>query len=544
VFLVRALPTIPLVGLLFIFLWYWWFHAQMQLPFSPLSDAQLCLKIIEWIMITLAIVVAPALLAGSLAGEKTRNTLGLLLACLVSPREIVSARMAGRLSVVGVILLPALPPLLFVASFLALPVGAIATLLILPMAVAFGGGGLAIAASAVARRGRDALVAVYLIELLFLLVPIFGRGLPLALRAWVDPLFPYHGIDNLIEVTDPGPALLTSGVWFLLGFAGGAGAVGRLRPGFLRDTEKRSSRRSRFRWGRTPPVSDRPILWKELYIEQLGSLNRFVRWLAILIVAVFVGITLILAATYFWSMYHLSNNSAMDSAHYELHQWMQGAWMMSWLLEWTMGLRAAVAVAAERERQTWDGLLLTPLDGREIVLAKIYGSLYSIRWFAAAIVVAWTAGVLTEALSVGEYITLIGQTLAVGVFMVASGVLGSLSSATGTGAITKAVVAWLVAWVGTYVVAVMITVLGTILILVIHAMVSGAAFDLAKPLTWAPPISFETGCNIARITCYLLLAMLMTWYCRRSFDRLAGRSFKSARVTRRRRVLSVRSGHK
>ena len=44
----------------------------------------------------------------------------------------------------------------------------------LPFAVAFGAGGLAIAASAVASKGRNALMTIYIAEVLLLLLPLLG----------------------------------------------------------------------------------------------------------------------------------------------------------------------------------------------------------------------------------------------------------------------------------------------------------------------------------------------------------------------------------
>ena len=64
--------------------------------------------------------------------------------------------------------------------------------------------------------------------------------------------------------------------------------------------------------------------------------------------------------------------------------------LLGWLLQWGVGLRAAVSIASEREHGTWDALLMSPLVPSEIAVAKLVGSLYALRYMAAAMLLAWT----------------------------------------------------------------------------------------------------------------------------------------------------------
>jgi ABC-type transport system involved in multi-copper enzyme maturation permease subunit len=543
VFWVRGLTTLLAALVLTAVFWYWWFNVRMSVanegrPDSPSPALRSALLVLETILITTSIVLAPAVLAGTLAGEKTRNTLGLLLACRVSPREIVVGRASGQLSIVAVVLIGALPAAALLSGFLALPLATQVTLVITPAAIAFGGGGLAIAASAVARRGRDALLAVYLLELLLLLMPTFATLLPARVQDFLEMVGPYHGVGTLIDNSDPLPALTTAAIWATLGLAGIAYATWQLRPAFLRDRHKRLSRR----WfGRrtVPPVSNRPILWKELHIEQLGLLNRFVRWLAILIVGTFSIVSLVLAGLYYWELFAGSERGELDWALSRLQVWMRGSSTISWLLQWTLGLRAAVAVAAERERGTWDGILLSPLEGRDIVIGKIYGTLYSLRWFVAMVFLAWTAGAVTGALSLREYLTLVADMLFIGMFIVAVGVLFSLNCANATRAMTLTLVTWLGAIPATAIVAFSLTALAGLFLLLLGlywdppAVLSGASTVLY--INW-----FELGYTTTRLLCYSVLAFLISSYCRRYFDRLAGRATASPRVRGRLRVAASR----
>src|SRR5262249_19221150 len=92
VFAVRLFAPLPPAAVLAIVFWHWWFSIQLDVGYSPVRALQIGLITLEAMLTTASLVLSPALLAGSLAGEKARNTLGLLLACLVSPREIVTAR--------------------------------------------------------------------------------------------------------------------------------------------------------------------------------------------------------------------------------------------------------------------------------------------------------------------------------------------------------------------------------------------------------------------------------------------------------------------
>ena len=58
---------------------------------------------------------------------------------------------------------------------------------------------------------------------------------------------------------------------------------------------------------------------------------------------------------------------------------------------------AAESVAAERERQTWLGLIATPLTGWEILRAKMLGSIWKTRGLAFLMLALWIVGLLAGA---------------------------------------------------------------------------------------------------------------------------------------------------
>ena len=52
-------------------------------------------------------------------------------------------------------------------------------------------------------------------------------------------------------------------------------------------------------------------------------------------------------------------------------------------------------IAAERRRETWSSLLETPLDGREVLRAKLLGTLWRFRLGIGTLVLLWMLGLFT-----------------------------------------------------------------------------------------------------------------------------------------------------
>jgi ABC-type transport system involved in multi-copper enzyme maturation permease subunit len=540
VLVVRLLATFLAAVALACVIWIWWITTStLHDFFSPLGTLQGGLATVEGMFVTCAWLLTPALLAGSFSGEQVRASLALVLATRVSPRELVSGRLAGRLAAVGIILLAAIPTLVFLAGLADLGAREILLLMLLPAAVGFGAGGVACAASAASRRGRDALLIVYLFDLLLLLAPVFGRLLPGAIDDWLEPLNPYGGIGPLIEHLDPRPALAAAALWFVLGAGGVAFAAWRLRPTTLWTASV--PRRSRlFGRGRVPAVGDRPMYWKEMHIEGMKTVNRFARLLAGTLVLLFFGTSVVFAAIIAWADWHRYDLGWVQVALTVRRQFevlMAAAHAMAWLLQWGLGLRAAVTISSERERRTWDALLGSPLEAREIVAAKIYGSVYALRWLILAIFLAWGLGFACEALPGEQFAYLLASTLLIGVYMVALGVYFSLYCSSVTRAMALVIVGWIVGLIVT-------TMAAGIVVMLIAAL----AWFMASigAVDWSPFFQGRTsipnamvlvgiGYTVLRLVLYALMAFGIAVYCWRRFDAMAGRTFAPAIQPRRRR---------
>ena len=187
--LVRTLAGLPAAAVVAFAVWAWWFYSQIVPGFKPSELLIGALVTTEGILIAIALVLSPALVSGALTKEKTQGMLDLLLGTSVSSYEIVVGRFAGALSTVAMFLLAGLPGLIFMAGLCGLGWWQLAWLVALPPAVAFGAGGLGIALSAAAHRGRDALMAADVLILMLLMSPLIGAFLSPA-SPW--RLFAFH----------------------------------------------------------------------------------------------------------------------------------------------------------------------------------------------------------------------------------------------------------------------------------------------------------------------------------------------------------------
>lgn len=521
----RALCALPAVGLLAIAVWWWWLRAGLIPNWLPSDTLHAGLAILEGLLVTGALLLAPAMLAGTLAGDKDRGTLLMLLTSRVSAWEIVAGRLVSRICLIAVLLSPSLPVLVLLAALLARPVTHLAALLALPAAVAIGGGGLALAASALARRGRDALLAVYLLDLLFLAVPASVRGLTGGTTAIWSALNPFACLPALIDRPPSiAPAATTIAVWATMGLAAAVFAAWRLTPVYLKQLDGSRHLPGRQRSFLVPQAS-RSVLWKEMLAERTVRMSGVVRGIGWLVAALVLTASAGLAGVTAWIAWR--GEDAAGAAALGAAEWLRemvgfAAMPLSWLLQWAVGLRSAVAIASERERDTWDVLLSTPLEGRDIVWAKLAGSLYALRGMFAVAAICWSVALLCEAIDPRDFWRLLAATAVVGTFMAAVGVLCSVSLATATRAMTVTLAVWLAAAVAIGATAGFIYVVVILVVFLAWFMATGMGWVFAGP---PPGLGLPGFWEVTRLALYALAAVLIGWHCRRRFDSLAGRAY-------------------
>jgi len=522
----RTAAALPGSMVAAIVVWDWWFGQLTDPAYAPTSSMSIALAIAQGWSVAVALMMAPAALAGSLAGEKERGTLGLLLATEASAAEIVTARVAGKLGPVFLALLAGLPPLALTATLAGFGWATLATLAVVPMAVAVGNGGLAAAASAVSRRGRDALLAVFLLDLLLLLgagaiagTPL-GDSLPVGLRRAIASINPFD-LNPLLRRGELVPAWIAIAAWTSLGVLGIATASLRLRSASLAMADGEAGRKGR-RARRRPGIDgERPMRWKELHVERSGALGRAGRWLGGLLVVGLGGGSLVLGGIAAWEMWARPGDPASgDPARSILTQLVgRTGGALAFLIPFAIGLRGATAIASERERETWDALLTSPLTGPEIVGAKLIGVAHALRGPIGAAVLAWVIAMAVNAADLRDVAGWVGWMACAGAFMGAVGVRSSLHATTSARAMSITVGIGLAAHAAVAMLAGL-----AIVLVVLGTMVFWTWVDPSSAAIPRPPISPPLLWALVSDSLFAAAAVAIAIETRARFDRVAGRA--------------------
>lgn len=522
VILVRVLAAVALLGAAMLAYWFWMIENQIDPNHRPYYELRIGLAVVEGMLVTLAIVMAPAVLAGSLAGERERGALAILMTTRVSSWEIVAGRMLGKLSQVGMIMLAGMPALVLLAGLAGLSLPRMSIYLLLPAAIAWGSGGLATAASTISRRGRDALLSVYLVDLFFMLGPLSSRlGLPPGVFDAIAALNPYNSLIEMSLQDYTRSAWLSIWLWLSLGVVGSALASWRLRPSCVAAGDGERSLKKSSRRAFVPAMNERrPMLWKEIFVERVATLGRFGKWMGALLVFGLGGGSLGLTGVIAWERYKGRDPVwAMD----ELAS-LVGATggLMSGLIQWAIGLRAAVSISSERERGTWDALLTSTLEPGEIVWGKVWGSLLAIRWLLGAALLAWILAVAMEALPTRVVLPWALNMVVIGAFMAAVGVRTSLNCATATRAMSLTIGIWLGAYVVAALAAFFLLAVG--ILLCNAGWVAASQAGIAPPLTtiWLPLPGYVAW-PLATNSLFIIATLIIVTDTRLRFDRMAGR---------------------
>ena len=191
---VRMISGLPAAGIALVVLWLWLLWGTLDPAFLPGELLGYGLLGVEMTQVVLALLIGPALVAGSIAGEKDRGTLGLLLSSRLTARDIVLGRLAGCCSQVVLLGAAALPIIVLLAALRRADPLELVLLAGLPCAVALGAAGLSVATSALARRGRDALLTTYVLEVLLIVAGFLGLVSGQAWLEWLAPLNPFAAL--------------------------------------------------------------------------------------------------------------------------------------------------------------------------------------------------------------------------------------------------------------------------------------------------------------------------------------------------------------
>lgn len=390
------------------------------------------------IQLLATIALTPAYVAGVIAQERQRGTLDALLATDLRSREIVLGLLLSRLANLALLVAAGLPILSLVLLW-----GGVDPELVL---ATFAGTGLTMVSlagvsifqSVNARRPRDAILRTYVIVAAFLVVSSLMEIVLLwsVVLGW-DRVLDHvliHGeyqlmVRDLLDWSSIGNPLvlvyrLSRGVnrggnvdilaWhflrdygivhLLIAFLCIMAAVVRLRLVAQRQTAGKSpefaatrvrQRKKRARPPRWTPVAGRGMLWKETVVEARlgrGALGWF--WLGVRVTVLF------------WLAIHICFHlgrwlptGPKDSLVQLMNFWVRTATvLMACFMLLAVAVRAAGSVSGERDRQTLDGLLVTPLENGTLLFSKWLGSILSVRGAWLRLGIVWSIGILMGAL--------------------------------------------------------------------------------------------------------------------------------------------------
>jgi hypothetical protein len=164
------------------------------------------------------------------------------------------------------------------------------------------------------------------------------------------------------------------------------------------------------------------------------------------------------------------------------------------------------------------------MEGREIVVGKLCGSYYALRWLILAAIWAWSLALLFGTMPLKVYCFHLLGLVVIGACMSAIGVRVSLAAPTATKAMTIAVGLCLVALC-------LISLLALILVITLMLAVnlfwwSFYSFNPPPGLTTpfaALPLSFADAWVVTQLALYAVMAILVVIESRYRFDRIAGR---------------------
>jgi ABC-type transport system involved in multi-copper enzyme maturation permease subunit len=343
-------------------------------------------------------VLTPAFTATAVAEEKERRTLEYLLATDLENREIVLGKLASRLLALLLLLLGGLPVLSFV-QFLGgvdpnLVLAGFAATAVTMLSL----GSLGILNSVYATRPRGAIFSTYVEAGAYLLISTCcapaalssGGSNPLAWPAAGNVFVAYAAVtsgaaaaggttgSSVLSVLSEYVVFHTLAAVLLTGWATlKLRSWNReVRPKSEREAVAalRAGRPTHWARPRLPRVGSDPVLWKELYAEHAYRVGKLARGLL-----TFAGGGL-LAVAGLWYLCGLAMSLADPKTTSFAGDWVRVVGTsVACLMIVAVAVRASTGLGSERDRQTLDGLLTTPLSNASILRAKWLGALLSVR---------------------------------------------------------------------------------------------------------------------------------------------------------------------
>ncbi len=307
----------------------------------------------------LLLLLAPAVTATAFSGERARGTLPDLLTTALTSAEIVLGKLLARLLRVLEVSLAGLPVLCAAGSYADLPPIFFVALLLITLLVALGVSAVGLLVAVWSRQASGAVLGTYA-ALALLAVVVVGAPVPALHPFWVLEAC-WGDVNDVLVLGRLGEAALA---WGAVAAAGLGLAIVSLRPGYRRQLEGEGRKRDRAGPERAP-VGDDPVRWKEYHVEGLALLRPLRR------VPRPVGVAIVVALAAAASL--LSLRAAWSATRPDPTLFVTQASAFLLVAALAVAVRCAGAITGERERGSWESLLLAPIDGRAYLRGKLLG---------------------------------------------------------------------------------------------------------------------------------------------------------------------------
>lgn len=371
------------------------------------------------VQVIVVVLLTPAYVAGAIAEEKDRKTLEFMLATDLNNHEIVLSKLLSRLGNMALFLMTGLP-ILSILQF----VGGVDTELMLSGfagtgVTVFGIGCVGILFSTLFQKPRDAIGLTYLTIITYGSLATFGAWLvdgSLAMRnesLWYGVTsLTYGDVESVVNAGNPIAAMIHIAIAMeratlavdlpvlLRNYACFHGVVSlvcivwsivRVRAIALKQTASGTTKRVGWFESRRPAIGELPMLWKELHIEGRLRLNWVAWGVVIVLVVLTLGTGVAVLCAYVWAL--LFRVGGWQELPEVMNTWFRIAGTgVACLMLLMLAVRASTCITGERERDTFDALLTTPMSCEAILAGKLLGCLTSLRmgwlWFGTMLAIA------------------------------------------------------------------------------------------------------------------------------------------------------------
>lgn len=358
------------------------------------------------------LLIGPTYVASAIAEERQRGTLDYLFSSNLTNYEIIIGKYFSRLALLGQFVLIGLPVLVLVQLIGGVSLEMMAGMLMGTLGCLASLTALTLLLSVISRQGRDALVRTFLVVIALLVVwfLLYQLQRSASLYSW----FPSSTARSLSSILDllllMNPVYVSLLLWETLSLKGNIDGLSFrwfslclaqhlavaamlvllciwiIRSRFLKQADSTVKRDKHIRAYQKPAVwSNFPIYWKERYVQ--GSSWRLFAWVtwirkillpspSLRLSGVFISAALLI---YLIAMY--LEYPTLGASNYI---WMSSVfWLVYGLLACSMLaaiLRTASGIAVEKDRETWDALVASPVSIQDMMLSRLYGGFLSARW--------------------------------------------------------------------------------------------------------------------------------------------------------------------